>query len=98
MIGPNWLSFLRNQYPPGTRFQLHEMGRDPRPLPTGSTGTLEHIDDMGTFHIKWDNGRSLGLVLGEDRFGVIQPEENEGQSNEEDENEPEEESEPCLTM
>lgn len=97
MVGTHWLTFLRGQYPPGTRFELHEMGHDPRPLPAGSTGTLEHIDDMGTFHIKWDNGRSLGLVLGEDRFGVIQPETDEKQATE-DENEREEESDPCLTM
>lgn len=97
MIGQNWLSFLREQYPPGTRFQLHEMGKDPRPLPPGSTGTLEHIDDAGTFHINWDNGRSLGLVLGVDRFGVIQTEQDEKQSNNE-QSEQEEEPEPCLTM
>ena len=97
MIGPNWLTFLRKQYPPGTRFELHEMGHDSRPLPAGSIGTLEHIDDMGTFHIKWDNGRTLGLVPGEDRFGVIHSEADENHANE-DENEQEEESDPCLTM
>ena len=97
MIGQNWLTFLRGQYPPGTRFELHKMGNDPHPLPAGSTGTLEHIDDMGTFHIKWDNGRSLGLVLGEDHFSVIQTEQNAKHANEE-ENEQEEDPEPCLTM
>ena len=41
------------------------------PLPTGSLGTVIIVDDMGTIHVKWDNGRSLGLVPGEDRFKIL---------------------------
>lgn len=37
-------------------------------------GTLDHIDDQGTFHVNWDNGRELGVTLGEDRFAVYLPE------------------------
>ena len=59
---------LRIKYPRGTRILLISMGYDPRPIEPNTRGTVEHIDDMGTVHCRFDNGRSLGLIPGEDSF------------------------------
>lgn len=45
---------------------------DPQPVEEGTLGTVTHVDDMGTIHVKWDNGRILGLVPEEDRYMFVQ--------------------------
>ena len=59
---------LRERYPIGTRIKLISMGDDPRPVENGTRGTVRIVDDMGTVHCDFDNGRRLGLIPGEDSF------------------------------
>ena len=47
---------------------LLNMGNDPRPVEASTRGTVLGVDDTGTLHCDFDNGRSLGIVPGEDSF------------------------------
>jgi hypothetical protein len=62
---------IKDRYPPGTRIMLDSMGDDPRPIPPGTKGTVRTVDDAGTVHCNFDNGRLLGLIPGEDSFHKI---------------------------
>lgn len=59
------LKQLRESYPKGTRVELVKMD-DVQAPPIGTKGTVVGVDDIGTIHVMWDNGSSLGIVMGED--------------------------------
>ena len=61
----------KRRYPAGSRIVLDQMGDDPRPIPSGTKGTVLHVDDIGTVHCRFDNGRVSGLIPGEDVFHII---------------------------
>lgn len=63
------------EYPPGTRIMLLGMENDPRPVEANTRGTVRVVDDIGTIHCTFDNGRSLGMVPGEDSFRKLTEEE-----------------------
>ena len=44
---------------------------DKYPVPPRTEGTITHIDDIGTIHVKWDNGSTLGLVPREDQYELL---------------------------
>jgi len=66
IIHPEMLKQLRSYYTPGTRVMLLKMNDPYTKLQPGDKGTVTSVDDMGTIHVSWDSGSSLGVVFGED--------------------------------
>ena len=64
---------IKAQYPPGTRIRLNSMEDPYAPIAPGTEGEVDYVDDDGQIHMKWDNGRTLPLALGEDSFTVLPP-------------------------
>ena len=71
-INKEALERLRKEYPAGARVELVRMD-DPynTTLFPGAKGTVKSVDDMGTIHVTWDLGSSLGVVYGEDACKVV---------------------------
>jgi len=58
----------------GKRIELILMPKDPRPVPPGTRGTCEMVDGVGQLVVKWDNGSTLSLIPGVDKFKVLEVE------------------------
>ena len=65
------IEWLKERYPEGTRICLDQMNDDPFPVESGTLGRVDHVDDIGTLHCIFDNGRTLGVIPGVDDFHVI---------------------------
>ena len=69
-ISKELLEDLRERYPKGTRVELIQM-EDPQAPPVGTKGTVTAVDDIGTIHVNWDTGSTLGIAYGEDQCRVL---------------------------
>lgn len=67
----SYLAQLRKQYPVGTKIQLISMRNEKYPILPGTIGEVTHIDDMGSIHMKWQNGSSLALIPEVDSFKAV---------------------------
>ena len=74
MIGihPEMLKQLKEYYTPGTRVMLIRMSDPYSNLRQGDRGTVTLVDDIGTIHVNWDCGSTLGVVLDEDECRRIE--------------------------
>ena len=74
-ISKEALQRIREEYTDCTRVELTRMSDPYRAdLVPGCRGTVRFVDDMGTIHVSWDIGSSLGVVYGEDACKVIKGE------------------------
>ena len=64
------IEHLRENFPVGCRVELLRMDDDQAP-PEGTLGTVIGVDALGTIHVNWDNGSSLGIAYGEDQCRVL---------------------------
>lgn len=69
------IQLYKQIYPKGTRIECISMDDPYHPIAPGTNGTVVAVDDMGTIHMEWDNGRTLGLVPSEDEFKIIKEDE-----------------------
>ena len=61
----------RARYVPGTRVELVSMNDPYTTLKPGDRGTVRHVDSIGTVHIAWDRGSTLGAAFGADEIKVL---------------------------
>jgi hypothetical protein len=54
----------------GRRVRCIQMD-DPHPVPSGTEGTVEFVDDMNQIHVKWDNGSTLALIPESDTYELL---------------------------
>lgn len=70
------VELLRQMYPEGTRICLDHI-EDLCPVESGTCGWVQFVDDAGTLHCKFDNGRMLGVIPDVDKFHIIEQEQTE---------------------
>ena len=66
---------MRAQYPPGTRVEVVFLCNEEEHLKPGTKGTVVGVDDQPALLVHWDNGSSLSLLIGQDRFRIISEQE-----------------------
>ncbi len=71
-IHPEILKQLKEYYTAGTRVMLIHMSDPFTNLRQGDRGTVTMVDDIGTVHVNWDRGSTLGVVFGEDECKRIE--------------------------
>ena len=54
----------------GKRVKLIEMFEDPFPIAPGTEGTVYNVG-ADVINVKWDNGRTLGMIWEVDQYEII---------------------------
>ncbi len=62
---------IKEKYVAGTKIELIKMYDLLAPVEAGTKGIIEKVDEQGTLYVKWENGRTLHLIVGIDEFKII---------------------------
>ena len=77
----SYLEQLRKKYPVGTKLQLISMRNETYPVLPGTVGEVTHIDDVGSIHMRWENGSSLALIPEIDSFQTVSEAKKKGETS-----------------
>ena len=66
---------IRAKYPKGTKIRMIHMTDPYSPIPSGTVGEVDNVDDAGSVHMRWLGGRTLAFIPGEDSVKIITEEE-----------------------
>lgn len=61
-LDTNKIEALKETYKKGDRVRLLNMESDYYLIPRGAEGTVEMVDDIGSIHVKWDNGMEVAVL------------------------------------
>jgi len=53
----------------GRRITMIEMVDEVNPIENGMKGVITHVGG-GVINVRWDNGRNLGVIIGEDKYTI----------------------------
>lgn len=65
------LASLKTVCTKGSRVRLCYMN-DPQAPPPGTMGTVMCVDDIGTIHVQWDTGSTLGVAWNHDLCQLVE--------------------------
>lgn len=66
------IEYIQKKYTVGTKVKLIKMYDFYSDIAEGEEGVITAVDDLGTIHVNWSNGSTLGLVFGIDEFEIIE--------------------------
>ena len=70
IISREKVEMLRKRYPAGTEVCLDAMEGENQ-MESGLKGKVFYVDDAGQILVHWENGSSLSLIPGADRFHKV---------------------------
>lgn len=74
MLKQSQIDKIKKEYTEGTKVILLNMEGESQ-MPRGLKGEVDHVDDAGQIHVRWENGSSLAINAEVDTFHKVEPEE-----------------------